>query len=437
MERFEMDQQERDWLNWLKRAKDGVITQGKAAKKMGVTDRWVRKLLARMETKGDRVVVHGLRGRASNRRITEEVQKQAVVFLKQPEWHDFGPTFASQQLAKRHDIQVSKETVRGWMMEAGLWQNQSRKLREVHVWRPRRSGYGELVQWDTSDHDWLEGRGEPVRHLVRLIDDATSRSWGRFVKHDGTRENMGVLWEYVERNGRMVDTYTDRDSMFVVAPRVRESKQQRREADRLTQIGRALRELGIGWIPAYSPQAKGRVERSFQTDQDRLIKLLRLAKATTLQSANEFLEKEYWPEWNERFARPLSGMVDLHRPLTPHQDLAASLSHVEDRVITNDYTFSFAGRRYQIARREVKAAMKGQHLRIELRLSGELRARYEGQYLEIAECGAKLPLVKPEPSYKPVRKDHNAGGKSQWMQGFFDRPRPELWQAIQIANAKS
>jgi DNA-binding Lrp family transcriptional regulator len=195
MERFEMDQEERDWLNWLKRAKDGVITQGKAAEKMGVTDRWVRKLLARMETEGDRVVLHGLRGRASNRRISEEIQRQAVVFLKQPDWHDFGPTFAREQLAKRHAIQVSKETVRGWMIEAGLWQSQSRKLREIHVWRPRRSGYGELVQWDTSDHDWLESRGEPVRHLVRLIDDATSRSWGCFVKPDGTCENMGVLWE--------------------------------------------------------------------------------------------------------------------------------------------------------------------------------------------------------------------------------------------------
>lgn len=157
----------------------------------------------------------------------------------------------------------------------GLWKSHSRKLKEAHPWRQRRSGYGELTQWDTSDHDWVEGRGEPVRHLVRLIDDATSRSWGRFVQRDGTRENMGVLWEYIERHGRMVDTYTDRDSMFTVARRPGETEQQRREADRLTQIGRALRELGIGWIAAYSPQAKGRVERSFETDQDRLIKYLR------------------------------------------------------------------------------------------------------------------------------------------------------------------
>ena len=155
MERFEMNQEELDWLNWLKRAKDGLITQRKAAEKMGVTDRWVRELLARMDKQGDRVVIHGLRGKVSKRRISEEIQKRALEFLKQPDWHDFGPTFASEQLAKRHDIQVNKETVRGWMplsartgIEGGLWKNHSRKLKQAHLWRPRRSGYGELTQWD-------------------------------------------------------------------------------------------------------------------------------------------------------------------------------------------------------------------------------------------------------------------------------------------------
>jgi DNA-binding Lrp family transcriptional regulator len=437
MERFEMGQEELDRLNWLKRAKDGVITQRKAAEKMGVTDRWVRELLARMEKQGDGVVIHALRGKASNRRISEETQKRAMEYLKQPDWYDFGPTFASEQLAKRHDIQVSKETVRGWMIEGGLWKSHSRKLKEAHPWRERRSGYGELTQWDTSDHDWLEGRGEPVRHLVRLIDDATSRSWGRFVQHDGTRENMGVLWEYIEKYGRMVDTYTDRDSMFTVARRPKETEQQRREADRLTQIGRALRELGIGWIAAYSPQAKGRVERSFETDQDRLIKYLRLAKVSTMKAANEFLEKEYWPEWNERFARPVTGIVDLHRPLTAQQDLAASLSHVEHHVIDNGFTFRFAGRRYRILRQDVKVGMRRQRLRIELRLNGEIRARYEGQYVEIAECDDETPSMKREPSRKLVHKDHNAGGKSHWMDGFFERPGPELWQAVEVSNARN
>jgi hypothetical protein len=350
--------------------------------------------------------------------------------LRQADWHDFGPTFASEQLAKRHEIRVSKETVRAWMMAESLWQSHPQAVKEVHEWRPRRSGFGELVQWDTSVHDWLEGRGEPVRYLVRMIDDATSRSWGRFVRQDSTRENMGVLWEYLERNGRMVDVYTDHHSMFAVARKAKESAQERQSAGRVTQLGRALRELGIGWIGAFSPQAKGRVERSFGTDQDRLVKLLRLAHVRSLTGANDFLEKEYWPEWNDQFARPLQGVADLHRPLTPEIDLASSLSHVESRVIDNDYTISFAGRRYRIARQDVRAGMKRQNLRVELRLDGTLKARFEGSYVEISECGPK-PAAPAAVPRTPPRNDHNAGGKSRWMDGFWEHPAPPMWLAIE------
>jgi hypothetical protein len=430
MERIAMSQEERDWLDWLKRAKEGQVTQKWAAEKMGVSDRWVRRLLAEMKEKGDAVVVHGLRGRPSNRRIDEKIRKRALEIVKSPEWHDFKPTFASEQLAKRHQIEVSKETVRQWMMAEGIWQSRGRKVKEVHQWRPRRSHYGELVQWDTSDHDWLEGRGERVHHLVRMIDDATSRSWGRFVPRDGTRENMGVLWEYVMRFGRAMDYYTDRDSMFAVAARPGESKEQQRKADRLTQIGRALRELGIGWIAAYSPQAKGRVERSFLTDQDRLIKELRLAKVKTMQAANDFLEKEYWPEWNTKFARPARGTEDLHRPLGEGFELGSALSHVEQRIITNNYTFPYYSRNYQMVREDVQAGMKRQSLRVELWLSGELKARYQGRYVGIQECGVKASEVPKTAARKEVRKDHNAGGKSHWMDGFWDQPSPPLWQLI-------
>jgi transposase len=428
MERIAMSQEERDDLDWLKRAKDGSISQREAAKKMGVSDRWVRTLLKRMNQQGDAVVVHGLRGRPSNRKLPAKTQKQAMKILTQPDWHDFGPTFAAEQLAKRYQIQVGKETLRGWMREAGLWKSKSRRVEQVHGWRPRRSAFGELVQWDTSEHDWLEGRGG-VRYLVRMIDDATSWSWGRFVERDATPHNMGVLWEYLEKNGRMVDVYTDRDSMFSVTPRAGESEQERIAADRLTQIGRGLRELGIGWIAAYSPQAKGRIERSFLTAQDRLVKQLRLAKISTLEAANEFLENEYWPEWNARFARPVEDFPNLHRALTPQLELAAILCHVEQRVIGNDYTFSFAGRRYQIARAEAQAGMRHQRLRVELRLDGELKARFQGRYLQIGECGLRAAAAAPAVR-QPVRRDHNAGGKSSWMQGFFDRPSPPLWKVI-------
>src|ERR1700730_17771057 len=428
MERIAMSQEERDELDWLKRAKEGSITQREAGQKMSVSDRWVRTLLKRMSKQGDAVVVHGLRGRPSNRKLPDETQRQALAILKQPDWHDFGPTFAAEQLAKRHQILVGKETLRGWMMEAGMWKSNSRRVQEIHCWRPRRSAFGELVQWDTSEHDWLEGRG-PVRYLVRMIDDATNWSWGRFVERDATPHNMGVLWEYLEKNGRMVDVYTDRDSMFAVPPRSGESQEEQRAADRLTQLGRALRELGIGSILAYSPEAKGRIERSFLTAQDRLVKHLRLAKVSTLEGANAFLEKEYWPEWNAHFARPVADFPNQHRVLTEQLDLAAILCHVEERVIGNAYTFSFAGHRYQIARAEAQAGRRRQRLRVELRLDGELKARYQGQYANIAECGD--PVASHSPGVRrPVRKDHNAGGKSSWMQGFFDRPSPPLWKAL-------
>ena len=246
-------------------------------------------------------------------------------------------------------------------MEAGRWKSRSRQIEEAHAWRARRNGFGELVQWDTSEHDWLEGLG-PVRYLARMIDEATSWSGGRFVESDSTPHNMGVLWEYLEKNGRM----------GMCTPRADESKPQQHQADRLTQLGRALRELGIGSILAYSPQAEGRIERSFLTAQERVVKHLRLAKVSALEGAHEFLEKEYWPEWNERFARPVADFLNQHRPLTPSLDLAAILSHVRACDRKRLHVF-LAARHYQIARPDVQAGRR-QRLRIELRLDGGLCA---------------------------------------------------------------
>ena len=222
MERIAMSQDERDKLDWLKRARDKGINQREVAEKIGVAVRWVRKLLKRMKRQGDGVVIHGLRGRASNRKIEATIREQAMEILKWPDWHDFGPTFASEQLAKWHGIQVSDETLRKWSDRGSVEGRLAQAARgALLATAPQR--LGELVQWDTSEHDWLEGRG-PVRYLVRMIDDATSWSWGRFVERDATPHNMAVLWEYLEKNGRMVDVYTDRDSMFTVPPTWRKQR---------------------------------------------------------------------------------------------------------------------------------------------------------------------------------------------------------------------
>jgi len=187
------------------------------------------------------------------------------------------------------------------MAKAGLWKAGHLRVVEVHQWRPRRSRCGELVQWDTSTHDWLEGRGETI-YLISMIDDATSRLFARFVRHDTSEENMRLLWGYLERFGRPLAFYTDKAGMFQVA--VKSKRQEQREGlDRQqmppTQIARALGELGIVWIPAHSPQAKGRVERQFQTDQDRLVKGMRVAGVCTLEAANTYLEEEFLPWWNK------------------------------------------------------------------------------------------------------------------------------------------
>jgi len=269
-----MTQADRDRLVTLKKAKKKLITQREAAEELKLSVRQVKRLLYALKKRGDKAVVHGLRGKPSKRKIADSTEREAVGILSAPVYAGFGPTLACEYLVKQHGIEVSKETVRQWMMRAKLWKGKKARIGQVHMWRPRRSRFGELVQWDTSDHDWLEGRGERL-YLIAMIDDATSRLFARFVRHDSTAENMKLLWDYLEKFGRPVSFYTDKASLFQTAEK-RKRDEPGVEKDPVemppTQIGRALRELGITWIAAHSPQAKGRVERNFGTAQDRLVK---------------------------------------------------------------------------------------------------------------------------------------------------------------------
>ena len=253
-----MTQADRDRLVALKKAKKKLLTQREAAEELGLSVRHVKRLLFALKKNGDKAVVHGLRGKPSNRKIEEKIEQQAVQILSAPVYAGFGPTLAAEQLAEKHKIEVSKETLRQWMMRAKLWRGKKARVKEVHGWRPRRSRFGELVQWDTSDHDWLEGRGEKL-YLIAMIDDATSRLFARFVRHDSTAENMKLLWSYLEKFGRPVSFYTDKASHFQTAEK-RKRDEPGVEKDPVemppTQIERALKELGITWIPAHSPQAK-------------------------------------------------------------------------------------------------------------------------------------------------------------------------------------
>src|SRR5579863_2035347 len=241
-----MTQRDRDRLVVLRKAQKKLITQQQAAKELELSERHVRRLLVRLRETGDKSVIHGLRGRESNRRLSAETREKAVRILSEQVYRGFGPTLASKYLAKKHRLAIGRETLRQLMRQAGLWHSRRQKVEAVHQWRQRRSARGELVQWDTSDHDWLEGRGERL-YLIHMIDDATSQLLGRFVRTDSTEENMRLLAKYLECNGRPQSFYTDKASMFHTTPKVwrnqKELSRDEREPLPPTQIGRALREL--------------------------------------------------------------------------------------------------------------------------------------------------------------------------------------------------
>lgn len=419
-----MSLQERDRLKVLHEVAAGHLKQREAAAQLRMSERGFRKLLQRYRGKRDKAVVHGLRGRASNRRLKEEVARQAVKAVRE-QYADFGPTLAAEYLNKDLGIEMSRETLRQLLMREGVWKAKPRRVGEVHQWRPRRSCRGELVQWDTSVHAWLEERGPAKMYLIALIDDATSRLFARFVPADSTEQHMRVLWAYLERYGRPQAVYTDRAGLFqpTLAPGWKEQEPGPKTE---TQIGRALRELGIEWIAARSPQAKGRIERSFQTLQDRLVKGLRRAGAKSLEEANEYLEKEFLPEWEQRFTVQAAGEVDAHRPVGGRLNLASTLSWVGQRQVTNDYTVSWKGEHWQIPKEAVLPGLRRSAIRIESRLDGQVMARIGGRFFALRVC-PKPEKATPERK-REARRYVPRPGESRWMDHFRIEGN-EAWKA--------
>src|SRR6266404_6202834 len=272
-ERIALSQRERDRLRVLHEVKQKQITQIEAARRLKISDRHIRRLLFHLEKHGDRAVIHGLRGRPSNRRLAARLELKILRRMRQ-RYADFGPTLAAEHLAQE-GLPVSRETLRKWMVQASLWRPRAQRVKTIHVWRERRASFGELVMQDSSPFRWLEERG-PACQLIAMIDDATSRVWARFTEHDTTEENMRTFQGWLRRFGRPLAHYTDKNSIFRTARPAEMPEQLRGEGAR-SQFGRALKELGIEWIAAHSPQAKGRIERLFETLQDRLVKEMRLA----------------------------------------------------------------------------------------------------------------------------------------------------------------
>ena len=273
------------------------------------------------------------RGRPSNHKTPDDVRLAVMAIVKE-RYGDFGPTLAAEKLREVHGLTVSRETLRAWMMAEGLWQDRKKRRARVHQPRYRRDCVGELIQIDGSEHRWFEGRG-PMCSLLVYIDDATSRLMHlRFVETESTFSYFAATQSYLEAHGKPVAFYSDKHSVFRV------TKAGGASTDGMTQFGRALHALNIEIICANSSQAKGRVERANKTLQDRLVKELRLASVSTIETGNAFLPG-FVADYNARFAKPPANAKDLHRPMTARDRLDDEFTWQVERTLPQALTLQY------------------------------------------------------------------------------------------------
>lgn len=353
-------------------------------------------------------MISRLRGRPSNHRLSDSLRAKVLERAREPVFRDFGPTLLSEHLSRDPLIgTIVASTLRNWMMTEGLWLAAPRRLHHRSR-RLRRGSFGELVQMDTSIHNWLEGRSNDQPVLIAMIDDATSRLFARFAPSDSGRSNREVIVAYIERFGRMMALYTDRASHFQSQTRKREMSD---EPPFSSVIKCGLDDLDIELIPALSPQAKGRVERLFGTLQDRLLKEMRVAGISTLDDANRFLEENFIPFWNGRFAVRPQLPHDLHRPVPQGTDLMEIFADRQQRLIRSDFTIRYQNNFYQIPRATAKASMPGSRITIARRLDGALSFYWKSAPLAVSALPG-LPAsphenpAPPRPAPHRPSKDH-------------------------------
>lgn len=376
---FTMSDKELKVYDLIQKITEGM-KQMKAAELLGVSERHFRRLLKAYREQGLEGLISKKRGKPSNNRLKEKVKKKIIERLK-TKYTECGPTFACGKLNKE-GIKVSSETVRKIMMEESLWEPRKRRRLTVHQRRDRREHKGELVQLDGSTHAWFEERA-PKCCLIAYIDDATSEiGWLKFVDVESSVNYFITMKEYLLKHGKPLSFYADRLSIF----RVNNDKEGYRKKG-LTQLGRALKEIGVELICANSPQAKGRVERLFGTLQDRLVKELRLRGIRSIEKANRYLEK-YIEEHNQLFAVTPAKQKDLHHPITA-EELEKSFCFKEERTLTKNLELSYEGRIFQIEASDLSHRLIGAKAVVREDLDGEIEIEYEGKELAFKELFVK------------------------------------------------
>jgi transposase len=394
-----MSKTERDWVRVLERVEKKQITLKEASAIMGVSYRQCLRKSQRYNNEGDKGLIHRSRGRSSNRAVDQET-RISIIERYQERYEDFGPTLAAEKLCKE-GLEVDHETLRRWLIKDRLWKK--RRRRSAHrSWRERRSHFGELVQMDGSHHKWFEDRGQGCC-LMNMVDDATGRTMSLLDEQETTAGAMKLLWQWIDRYGIPKALYTDRKNVYVPDKKTAQ-KAEINGVEVLTQFGRACKELGIRIIQAHSAQAKGRVERSNATYQDRLVKELRLEGISDLGAANKLLSGGFIDELNEKFSVAAKEASDFHRS-AKGRDLKSIFCIEEDRVLSDDWIVRYGNGYYQMTKKSERPPTD-KKLRVRHYLNGELHFNYRGQDLQYV----RLP-ERPSP-VKKIKKPVAHSGKA-------------------------
>lgn len=362
------------------------IKQKHASRQLGISIRQVQRIMKKYKRDGIAALAHQGRGRVGNRAL-EQDKKHTIIALVKKHYPDFGPTFASEKLAERDGIVVSKETLRQLMIEEGLWKAKQRKVVVIHTFRERRPCVGELVQLDGSPHAWFEDRAEKCT-LIAFIDDATSRIMdGEFADYEGTFTLFDATEHYLNTYGKPLSLYVDKHSTFRIN-RQTTIEEELKDTKARSQYGRAMDDLRIELIFAHSPQAKGRVERLFETLQDRLVKELRLAGISSKDAATKYFREVYIPKHNAKFAVAPKEPNNMHRELLETDDLSRIFTVQTERIVSKTLVVQYKNIRYQIdTTGPYQYLLQKQKIMVEESKKGEILFRHKDKALSYKVIG--------------------------------------------------
>ena len=411
MGRTEMSKRELGRVEVLARVKSQQLRLLDAGRLMRVSYRQAKRLWKRYREEGAAGLKHRSAGRASNRahdaRFRGKVLRLVGEKYSGAVGERFGPTLAAEHLASEDGLEVAAETLRRWMLAEGLW-SRERKRRQHRRRRERKEHFGELVQMDGSFHAWLEDRG-PQGCLIDMVDDATNTTWAQLGEQETIWAVADALRAWIERYGVPLALYVDWKNLY---KRPATPKEQLHGEEPITQFGRMCAKLGIALIAAHSPQAKGRVERVHGTHQDRLVKKLRRKDIRSHEVANVYLEREYLPEHNRRFARTAAQSEDYHRRAPRATELEGIFRLESERTISEDWVARYANRFFQLAPQSRNYAPARSKVLVCEGRHGHIAIEYRGRALRWQEIPAPAKTCLAE---QRSREPRAPTAKRKWV----------------------